>query len=270
LKKGYKKIPDSALLVTSLAKLYIKGKQYDAAVKLCKDRLKKNDKEAFTWNLLGSIYLAKKELGQAQTAFEKAVKIMPEWGKPYDNLARIYLVKGEKQEAIAEFKAALEKNPENRAAWMILGSIYEKDSKYDKAALIYEEAFENNPGLWAAANNYAFIKAETSTSADELQKAMEFARKADQLKPGAGVILDTLGWIYFKMGDMDKAYENILAAVDQHPDYDMLNYHMGMVLDRLGKISEAKIYLEKSLNSGNDFLGIEIVKQLLKKYKIKN
>ncbi|MCP4673479.1 MAG: tetratricopeptide repeat protein, partial [Desulfobacula sp.] len=204
---------------------------------------------------------------KAQPAFEKAVEIMPEWGKPYDNLARIYLVKGEKQEAINEFKEALVKNPKNQAAWMILGSIHEKDGEYAKAAQIYERAFENNPGLWAAANNYAFIKSEISTSADELQKAMESAIKADRLNPGAGVILDTLGWIYFKMGDMDKAHENILAAIDQHPDYDMLNYHMGMILDRQGKTSEAKLYLEKSLNSGNDFLGIDKAKQLLNKYK---
>ncbi len=266
LEAGYKNNPDSALILSNLIKLYIAQKDFSPAIKLCNDRLDKNGDEAFTWNLLGGIYIAQKDIQKAKKALEKAIEFQPDWGKPYENLARIYLASGEKQSAIQKFDAALDKDPKNRAAWMILGSIYEKDKSYEKAALTYDKAFENNPGLWMAANNSAFIKSELSTSEPELQKAMELARKADMLKPNAGVVLDTLGWIQFKMGNIEDAYLNIKMAIDQHPDNSILNYHMAMVLDRQGKEKEAKLYLEKSLASDSEFLGIDTARKILAKY----
>ncbi|MFA5905756.1 MAG: tetratricopeptide repeat protein, partial [Desulfobacula sp.] len=242
------------------------AKDFDSAFKICNDRLKKNDREAFTYNLLGSVHMIKKELDKAQAAFEKAVEIQPDWGKPYDNLARVYLLRGEKDSAIKKFNDALQKDPGNTATWMLLGSLYENDKAYDKAANNYQQAFEKNPGMWAAANNYAFIMSELAKDKDGLQKAMDVAIKAERLNPGAGIIQDTIGWINFKMGNVDQAHAAVLKALAQHPDQNVLNYHMGMILDAQGKTQEAKLYLEKSLVSDNNFLGAENAKKLLEKY----
>lgn len=266
IKDAYIKMPDSAIIISSLVKLYLDDKDYDSALGLCTGRLEENDREAFTWNLLGGVHLMKKELEKARTAFEKAVEIQPDWGKPYDNLARVYLLQGEKDSAIKKFNDALQKDPGNMSAWMILGSLYEKDAAYDKAAQTYEQAFEKNPGVWAAANNYAFIMSELSKDAAGLQKAMDMALKAEKLNPGAGVVQDTLGWIHFKTGNLDQAHARLLKALEQHPDHNVLNYHMGSILDAQGKIEEAKLYLEKSLVSDNDYLGAETARKLLEKY----
>lgn len=267
---GYEKIPDSALIVTNLVRIYIQEKDFDSAIRLCENRLAKNESEAFTWNLLGSVCLAKSDLKGAQPAFEKAIEILPDWGKPYDSLARIYLVRGEKETAIKKFNDALAKNPNNAQAWMILGSIHERDKNYEKAAATYEQAFEKNPGIWAAANNLAVIKSEFSHSAADLEMAMEYARKAEKLNPGAGVVQDTLGWIQYKMGNLDQAYADIKKALEDLPDNSSLNYHMGVVLDRQGKPEESRLYLEKALAEETDFLGADTARKILAKYKTDN
>ncbi|MFA5902661.1 MAG: tetratricopeptide repeat protein [Desulfobacula sp.] len=267
LEKAYAKLPDSTLGITSLVKLYTDTKDYDSALKLCNDRLNKNDQEAFTLNLLGSINMVKKDLEKAKTAFEKAVAIQPDWGSPYENLAKVYLLKGEKDNALKKLKTAIEKDPGNVATWMLLGNLYEKDKANDKAAQTYLQAFEKNPDMWAAANNYAFIMSELSKDKESLQKAMDIAIKAEKLNPGAGIIKDTVGWIYFKMGNIDQAYASILKALEQNPEYGLFNYHMGVILNALGKTKEAKLYLEKSVASNNSFFGAENAKQLLGKYK---
>jgi len=60
------------------------------------------------------------------------------------------------------------------------------------------------------------------------------------------MVADTLGWIYFKMGDLDRAYDYVKTALEKMPDHDSINFHMGMILDSQGKESEAKSYFEKS------------------------
>jgi tetratricopeptide (TPR) repeat protein len=90
---------------------------------------------------------------------------------------------------------------------MILGNLHEREKAYEKAAPIYARAFEKNPDMWAAANNYAYLKSEIATGEQDLAEAMEMARKAERLNPDSGVVADTLGWIYFKKGDLDRAYD---------------------------------------------------------------
>jgi tetratricopeptide (TPR) repeat protein len=122
---------------------------------------------------------------------------------------------------------------------------------------IYAQAFEKHPDMWTAANNYAYLKAEIATGAQDLADAMEMARKAEQLNPDSAMVADTLGWIYFKMGDLDRAYDYVRTALEKMPDHNSINYHMGMILDSQGKVSEAKAYFEKSLRSDTDFPGAD-------------
>jgi tetratricopeptide (TPR) repeat protein len=241
-------------------------KNPEAAQRLCLERLEKNSSEAFTWNLLGEVYLAQKQMTSAREAFEKAIEQAPDWGKPYGSLAQIYLASGEKDAAVKKFETAVEKDPANQGAWMILGNLYEKEKEFEKAARIYARAFEKNPDMWAAANNYAYLKSEIATGEQDLADAMEMARKAERLNPDSGVVADTLGWIYFKMGDLDRAYDHVSAALEKMPDHSSVNYHMAMILDSQGKTAEAKTYFEKALDDDADFPGAEQARIKLNRY----
>jgi tetratricopeptide (TPR) repeat protein len=266
LEEGYGRNPDSGLLLTSLVKWHMGENNPEAAKTLCLERLEKDDNEAFTWNLLGEVYLVGKEMTSAKEAFEKAISHQPGWGKPYGNLAGTYLALGEKDAAVEKFEAAVEKDPGNQGAWMILGNLYEKENDLETAARIYAQAFEKNPDMWAAANNYAYLKSEIANGPEDLAGAMEMARKAEHLNPDSWVVTDTIGWIYFKMGDLDRAYEHVSAALEKMPDNESVNYHMGMILDSQGKVSEARPYFEKALNAETDFLGADEARIKLNRY----
>ena len=80
------------------------------------------------------------------------------------------------------------------------------------------------------------------------------------------MVQDTIGWIHFKLGNLDDAHDYISKAIEKSPDNAVINFHMGVVLDRQGKEREARLYLEKSLVSDNEFLGSETAKDLLEKY----
>jgi tetratricopeptide (TPR) repeat protein len=122
---------------------------------------------------------------------------------------------------------------------------------------------EANPSLWAAANNIAFILSEAADTPQDFDKALEFAQKALNLRPDEPRILDTLAWIYYKMGNFTRALGLLDRALSKNPDEPMLNYHMAMVLYSLGQINEAREIIEKTLQSGEAFEGREKAEKLL-------
>src|ERR1035437_335266 len=48
-----------------------------------------------------------------------------------------------------------------------------------------------------------------------LPEALKMIRKAVDLEPGNGAYLDSLGWIYFKMGEYELAEDNLRQAAEQ-------------------------------------------------------
>jgi predicted Zn-dependent protease len=81
------------------------------------------------------------------------------------------------------------------------------------------------------------------------------AQKAMQLKPGETSVLDTIGWIYFKKGDANKAVEYLRRAQAGNPAALTINYHLGMAFHKTGNNADARKYLTKAVSGAGDFPG---------------
>ncbi len=293
--------PDTLRAETALARVLVLKGSTDEGEKLVDTVLKHDPKNVDAHFLKGRIYLAKhngsdavsefrivtqerpglaagyfelarahamnREFSLAADVLRRARTRLPDEKRFLPALARINIMNRDLDAACANMLEAVKQDPRNRAAWMLLGSIYENQGNLARAAEIYEQAFEKNPDLWGAANNYAFIVSEISDSESELQHAMDFAGRAAALEPDNPVILDTIGWLHYRTGDLDAAFENVSKALDRLPDDSGINYHLGMILDRQGKIREARLHFEKALASGTDFQGAETAGKKLESYK---
>jgi tetratricopeptide (TPR) repeat protein len=113
------------------------------------------------------------------------------------------------------------------------------------------------PDLWIAANNLAYLKSEYPRSSNDLEEALELAKRAYQLRPDQANTADTLGWIYYKMGDPKRSLPLLEEAVNQVPQAAIFNYHLGMVLYSTGDKEKARGNLKKATESGEDFIGRE-------------
>jgi Flp pilus assembly protein TadD len=71
--------------------------------------------------------------------------------------------------------------------------------------------------------------------------------KALKLKPNDGYIMDSLGWVYFKMGQNTKALEILLKAVQLVPRDPVIQEHLGDIYMSLGDRSKARDAYEKAL-----------------------
>ena len=73
-----------------------------------------------------------------------------------------------------------------------------------------------------------------------LQEAMEMVKKAVELRPNDGYIIDSLGWAYYQLGDYEQAVIHIERAVELLPADPIIAEHLGDAYWRVGRKLEAK------------------------------
>jgi tetratricopeptide (TPR) repeat protein len=78
------------------------------------------------------------------------------------------------------------------------------------------------------------------------------------------VFLDTIGWVYYKLGDSEKAIQYLAQVIEKMPEVKVFNYHLGMAYKLSGDKTQAKTYLEKSLADNKPFKEKELAEAALK------
>jgi len=146
-----------------------------------------------------------------------------------------------------------------------LAYIFQESGEADKAVAVYEKALEKHPNLWIAANNLAALLSEGPDFEKDLDRALALAKRAQTLRSGEPSIQDTLGWIYYRKGDVSQALEYLEKALAREPENPIFNYHMGMALYKSGRIIEAREKLAKAVEGNEKFSGREEASEVLRR-----
>jgi tetratricopeptide (TPR) repeat protein len=270
LQKGLGVVEDDQPLAAELVTVWLSAERFDDALDLCDQRLKAHPEKAFSHYLKGKVFSRMKKYDAARKAFEKAAEIDPMWPEAGNSLAAVFLLQDKKKAAIDHFAETLARNPKNATATLALGRLYEERGETDKAIDVYEKGVAKVPGFWSAANRLAFLLADRATSAETLDRALNIASAAYRMKPGQAVIVDTLGWINYKKGETERAlhlYEQLIAATPEDP---VVNYHMGVVLEKSGDIDTAREKLQTATRGDAKFYGRDHAVALLRELKSKS
>jgi len=87
-----------------------------------------------------------------------------------------------------------------------------------------------------------------SLSEEELKaEAFDMIRKAVEEQPDSGAIVDSLGWAHYKLGEYEKAKENLEKAVVLSPSSATIIDHLGDVYWKLGRKREAGFQWKRAL-----------------------
>jgi len=108
--------------------------------------------------------------------------------------------------------------------------------------------------LVQAPNNASVLNALGYTLTDRTnrhQEALVLILKAIELSPHDPFFLDSLGWVYYRLGDLDKAIQYLKQAVDLQSDAEF-SAHLGEVLWVADKQSEAKRVWKQGLKEDQD------------------
>lgn len=142
-------------------------------------------------------------------------------------LAQIYEAKGEAEFAAEEYKKALAQDKTNSMAYFGLGNISFKDGKYGDAGDYYKKAIESTPAddqrNAIFYNNLSCAYIEANKDLKEAERLVQRALLLDAER--AGIYQDTLGVIYIKLKEYEKAEEAFSSALQNaHEDPIALRY----------------------------------------------
>ena len=146
--------------------------------------------------------------------------------------------------------------PEDKTyALFVAGSIYERQKKYDKAEELFHKVLVDDPKNAMALNYLGYMLADRGT---RLEEALGYIRRAVALDPQNGAYLDSLGWVYFKMGNLELAEENLRRASERMNDDPTIHEHLGDLYQKTGRLKLAATHWERSLEEWNKTIPAEV------------
>jgi tetratricopeptide (TPR) repeat protein len=83
---------------------------------------------------------------------------------------------------------------------------------------------------------------------ERLQEGMALIQRAADARPDQGYIVDSLGWAFFKLGQYDKAIDNLERAAQLSPTDPETIDHLGDAYWRAGRDTEARYEWARALN----------------------
>jgi tetratricopeptide (TPR) repeat protein len=100
---------------------------------------------------------------------------------------------------------------------------------------------ELNPDNVAALNNLAYLNA-----ALDVDGSLKYALHAAEISPNNPMVQDTLGWIYYRKGDYQKAVEFLAPSVSKQPSPSG-EFHLAMAYFKACDKDRGQQYLNKAL-----------------------
>ena len=232
----------------ALALAYMGLRQNDDAIAALKKQIEINPYDQYAYNALGRAYGQERKYDDAVIAYNKQIEINPLDKFAHAGLGAMYSEWHKYDLAASELEKAASLTPDNPELQVSLGDAYLNLGQDDKALTTFDHAVELSatPLVW---NNIAY---QLSLKRSHLDRAQQYAESAVsattaalrnlsldrltpqelQLVPSLVAYWDTLGWVYFSEGNLDKAEKYVSAAWG-------LGHH-GEVGDHLGQIYEKR------------------------------
>jgi len=131
------------------------------------------------------------------------------------------------------------------------GVLLESMGKPEEARKRYEAALSLDPTAALAANNLAWMMAE---SGGNLDVALQLAQTAKRGMPNRPEVDDTLGWIYYKKGMNSLALPLLESAAKEYPKHAGYHYHLAMAYSKAGLLSKAEASLAEATRLNPKFV----------------
>ena len=117
--------------------------------------------------------------------------------------------------------------------------------EWDRAEADFRTALELNPGQPQVLNYLGYSLVEKQIKLDE---ALEMIEQAVAASPDSGYIVDSLGWVLYRLGRYDEAVGHMERAVELMPVDPVVNDHLGDVYWAVGRAREAQFQWMRALS----------------------
>lgn len=185
---------------------------------------------ADAWVYLSSVFLEKNDYQSVVTVLESALHILPDEPRINSILGFAYNRLGRTDDALRVLEKAHTLDPKDINTISQLALIYDSMHRFEESDSLYEQGLRLAPNNHLLLNNYSYSLAERGL---QLHRALEMAKRTVEQQPDNQSYLDTIGWVYFKLGNYIEAERWIKKAIEKGNASAVLYEHLGDIYDRM-------------------------------------
>jgi len=209
--RAFDLVPQSSLMresaeIQSALELDTLGHNDEATAKL-RDIVAAHPKDPDAWSALGSLQRSAKAYADASDSYDKAIALI---------------------------------SAPDRSNWTLFyfrGICYERSKQWPKAEADFKKALDLYPDQPQVLNYLGYSWVDQGVHLDE---AFKMLRRAVDLRPNDGYIVDSLGWANYKLGHYQEAADELEKAIDLKPADPVVNDHLGDAYWRINRRIEAR------------------------------
>lgn len=196
-----------------------------------------------------SLLVERGELAKARQHLSQLRNELPQQALQYYLYeAGVLREQGQNQAAFDLLTQAMEQYPQSEELHYSRAMIAESLDRIDMLEQDLRWILEQDPNNAQALNALGYTLTDRT---DRHQEALEMITRALELQPGDPFYLDSLGWVYYRLGDLAKAEKYLREAMQAQPDVEFIA-HLGEVLWERGKKQEAKQVWQQGLDQDAD------------------
>ena len=185
----------------------------------------------------------------ALTIVEELVEENPNNVSSIILLADLYSEAGYVDKGLVLLANAAARFPTDESILFRQGSILADADRYDDAELVFRKVLKQKPDHAEALNYLGYMFADRGQRLDE---AIRLITKALDLDVHNPAYLDSLGWAYFKQGDLAEAEKYLSQAVSALPANSVIQSHFGDLLALSGRYREAVLAWLRALEGDGE------------------
>jgi Flp pilus assembly protein TadD len=201
------------------------------------------------------------ELGRAgalrsQDKLDEATQVLRGLTESHGDLPIVHSTLGDLErqqenyaEATTSYSRALELftevTPRQWYLYYTRGISYERQGEWDKAEADFRKALELRPDQPQVLNYLGYSLVEKQMKLDE---ALDMIQRAAAAQPNAGYIIDSLGWVLYRLGRYEEAVPHMERAAELMPIDPIVNDHLGDVYWSVGRYREAEFMWKRALS----------------------
>ena len=189
----------------------------------------------------------------------------PDRPEPFINLGDIQRNHERFKEAVNSYDEAVKRiGPLERRHWSLLytrGIALERSHQWPRAEADFLAALEFEPDQPYVLNYLGYSWVDQGLNLERAQKMIE---RAVELRPNDGYVVDSLGWVLYRLGKFAGAVRELERAVELRPEDPIINDHLGDSYWRVGRRQEARFQWRRSLSLDPEDDLVKILKDKIK------
>nr|WP_253196272.1 tetratricopeptide repeat protein [Roseovarius sp. PS-C2] len=201
------------------------------------------------------------EMGRAETLrradkTDAAIEVLVQLSQTHGDLPAIHVALADLYRQLERFDAAVaaydraldlyaERETEQWFVHYARAISHERLDNWPEAEADFRKALELNPGQPQVLNYLGYSLVEKQIKLDE---ALSLIEQAVASQPNSGYIVDSLGWVLYRLGRYDEAIGHMERAAELMPVDPVVNDHLGDVLWAVGRHTEAEFQWKRALS----------------------